>query len=223
MSSERVRRSGAQRSQNVNDDYVLSNFKRLHSNFKRHRLDRHHRPSDLRYGHRGETRLPWRCGPRESPLSRGGAYPQKQTTLFIDHLPYGVSINWIGDTFAEFGKVMDVYLSKKVRKSCKDMFGFVRFNRYEEAVEAVKNMNDFAIKGMKLCVSLAKYDRMGRAIQGKPIESDRNKHRKGGKQWIIKPAFRDHRNYADVVMGKKKPVMELVKNVKPAANLQKEG
>lgn len=85
----------------------------------------------------------------------------------------------------------------------------MRFNRHGEAVEAIRKMNGYVVKGVKLSVSMAKYDRGGVSFQNRSSEMDKNKARKGGQQWIIKPAFRDHRRYADVVMGKKQSEKEI--------------
>lgn len=56
----------------------------------------------------------------------------------------------------------------------------MRFNRHGEAVEAIRKMNGYVVKGVKLSVSMAKYDRGGVSFQNRSSEMDKNKARKGG-------------------------------------------
>lgn len=79
----------------------------------------------------------------------------------MDHLPKGISNEWLWDCFAGCGKVIDVYISKKQRPSCKDTFGFVRFDRRAEAEEAINKMDGVVVKGLKLHVTMAKYNKAG--------------------------------------------------------------
>ncbi|CAO2834640.1 unnamed protein product [Amaranthus hypochondriacus] len=154
--------------------------------------------TDSRPGHRGETRLPWGRGPREPPGLVAG---KNGTTLFIDGLPQGISKEWLWDVFAEHGGVNDIFISRKRRPANSNAFGFVRFNKSEDARVAIEKLNGRIIKGKKMAVTIAKYNRAESRGQNPRPQSKAQpvkKHR------IITPANRDSRMYVDVVRGSKR-------------------
>lgn len=165
-------------------------------------LDRHRPFLAHRGSQRGETRAHWGRGPWEQPRS--------WISLFVDHLPTGASSEWIGEIFAAFGEVVDLFISRKSRPVCKDTFGFVRFQRLSEAEAAMNKMDGVLVKGKRIRVSMAKYDKAGRSFPTTvPANANANQNANGGEsRRIMTPSFRDQRNYADVVMGKPKPVLE---------------
>lgn len=149
-----------------------------------------------RLGHRGFAHLPRRWVPREPP-SRGEN--QVVTTVFVDGLHMGMAKEWLFDKFSEVGRVRDVYVSSKVRKYSRDAFGFVRYGKKAEALLAIKKFHGVEVKGKKLSVTLAKYNKQGRLYQVDRGTRDTNTT----KQKFIKyPSFRDERRYIDVVKGK---------------------
>ncbi|CAO2841488.1 unnamed protein product [Amaranthus hypochondriacus] len=165
-----------------------------------HHQHRHRSPENTRAGHRGFSRLPWRSVPREPPLLEVGGRNGSPTTLFVDNLPHGMAREWLSDIFAEFGRVEDVYISKKVRKSKKDDFAFVRFRRWRDAEAAISKLNGLLVKGKMLTVSLAKYNRSGSTLPQMKIKQQKPDGH--AKRSIKFPALRDKRRYADVVNGK---------------------
>ena len=58
-------------------------------------------------------------------------------------------------------EVVDVFISHNRRKSNASQFGFVRFKKMEETMNAINNLNSIKVKGKVLKVSFSKYDRNG--------------------------------------------------------------
>ena len=59
------------------------------------------------------------------------------------------------------GSVIDVFISRKLRKSTRYAFGLVRFNRFQEAKNAIKNLDGYEVRGYCLRVSMAKFNKGG--------------------------------------------------------------
>ena len=137
-------------------------------------------------GNRGEPNLFWRSGPRESSRLSGGASKNVAFSLFVDCIPPGVSSTWLRTFFNRAGKVVDAFVSRKVRKARSDPFGFVRFNKLQEAMNAINMFDGCIIQGAKLRVSMAKYNKGGSTVSiHKPgVEKQNARSRK-----IINPAF----------------------------------
>ena len=56
------------------------------------------------------------------------------------------------------GNLLNVFLSHKIRKK-NNLFGFVRFGSRKEAKKVAEKLNRVAIRGFKIAVILAKYER----------------------------------------------------------------
>ena len=122
-------------------------------------------------------------------------------SLFVDGLPWEMTWGWLKEIFRREGEVFDVYVSKKTRQFNSSKFGFVRYKKLEEARRAVRNMDGAMIKGRKLKVFFAKYDKYrGRrndsamAENTKVTESDGDEEKHGAK-------IRDGISFKDVVEG----------------------
>lgn len=120
----------------------------------------------------------------------------------------------LGNLFFEMGMVVDVFISKKIRKNKSCGFGFVRYQRENEAAAAINAFNGSVFMGLKISVSMAKkYNKLGEAFaqnnacrcSGKFCSCGVSKRMaRKGNHFINIPAYRDGRRYADVVMGNKK-------------------
>ncbi|CAO2815927.1 unnamed protein product [Amaranthus hypochondriacus] len=184
------RRTTADNSHNY--DYYVGNSHQIWVQKQTTHL--HDHPTDFRAGNRGTTRLQWRRGLREPPEFNGGRQHGTPTTVFIDNLHQNMAKEWLWDVFSEYGKVEDIFISKKVRKSKRDAFGFVRYKKKHGALEAIKYLNGREVKGKKMVVSMAKYYKGGEPIKRSvAMENDIR---------IKSPAFRDGRRYVEVVKGK---------------------
>ena len=64
--------------------------------------------------------------------------------------------SWLRIIFEKEGSVDDVFISKKFRKFRNEAFDFVTFRGLQDARNAIKNLNGFAVRGMKLRVSVAR-------------------------------------------------------------------
>ena len=99
-----------------------------------------------------------------------------------------------------------MFISKKIKKFKKEAFGFVRYANRQEARNAIKHLDGFAVKGMKLKVLMARYNKEGSTMKTPKSHSN---EKASGTRVIKKPSFREHRTYFDVLSGKRK----LVSNV----------
>lgn len=169
----------------------------------------HHPSSRLNFGwvgHRGVARLPWRRGPREPPSYRLGPNLDSLITLFVDYIPRGLPPVELRKIFEKEGKVIDVFISRKSRPQKNYAFGFVRFESEAEAKRAILHVNGFEVDGMKLKIAVAKYNKVGRPFDihgARHIEARPKANRR-----IKNPSFRDNRKYSEVLLGRKKEVME---------------
>lgn len=170
--------------------------------------------SGLRVGHRGLSRLPWRRGPREPSAPHGGYSLKGPFSLFVDGIPRHLPPHKLRVIFEQVRTVVDVFISKKSRKSTKDAFGFVRFRTLDDAETAMRKIDGFSVLGKNQKVSFARYNRNGSMFENNPNICDqlRTTHRR-----IQNPSFRDSRKYRDVVMGVKQrpPPSDQVTNTIP--------
>ncbi|CAO2827764.1 unnamed protein product [Amaranthus hypochondriacus] len=200
MVSDRERK-GRKSASGIPNARTVSSISKVHKFHDHRQLQRHH--AGQRSGHRGFTHPQWECGPREPPLLDGGRNAAGfHPTLFLDHLPRGISREWVYDIFSDCGKVDDTYISKKVRMNTSDGFGFVRYRKMEDARRAVEKFNGHTIKGLKLSVSFARYDKNGRSFKSRASKLGMNNYVAGTKVGIRYPSFRDKRQYVEVVKGK---------------------
>lgn len=138
------------------------------------------------------------------------------TTLFIDGLPQGISKQWVSDIFAEHGRLEDVYLSKKRRPSNSSIFGFVRFRNENDAKKAIEKLNGRVIKGKKMSVAIAKYEREKGTAQ--PNRREEGVRTNIQSRYIRFPSNRDYRRYVDVVKGDRS-----AKNYEGPKNIENRG
>ncbi|KAH7834790.1 hypothetical protein Vadar_019745 [Vaccinium darrowii] len=66
---------------------------------------------------------------------------QEVPTIFVDNQPIQIRKIWVHNLFSRFGKVRDVFIPFKTSKISGRKFGFVRFNRLEEASLAIANVD----------------------------------------------------------------------------------
>ena len=150
-------------------------------------------------GNRGVSHPQWGRGPLEPHQSIGAK--NRTFSLFVDFIPIDTTNNALRKIFEVEGRVNDVFISRKARKFRREAFGFVRFYNRQDARNAVRNLDGFVMKGMRLSVSMAKYNKRGGSFRdlNPPSEGKTAAFRK-----INNPAFRDQRKYAEVLMGKQK-------------------
>ena len=152
---------------------------------------------------RGVPSLQWRSGLRESKQT-SVRHRISTVSLFIDNLPKGLARAWLRGLFERCGKVIDLFISTKLRPSKDVSFGFVRYGSVAEAESAINRFNGYAVRGIKLAVSMARYNRNGMPISLEVHENESPKQNtRNTNRTIASPAKRDQRLYADVVVGVK--------------------
>ncbi|KAG5539362.1 hypothetical protein RHGRI_019796 [Rhododendron griersonianum] len=70
-----------------------------------------------------------------------------------------MDVGWLRQLFTPFGRVEDVYMPSKRSSSFNTKFGFVRFKRREEAINAIEDLDGVAIRNFTIVVQFAKYSK----------------------------------------------------------------
>jgi len=85
---------------------------------------------------------------------------RQEFAAFVDNLPQQLDHYGLKGVFRKARNVSDVYiLLKKARRRRK--FGFVRFWNQGEAIRSVLLLNNSFVRGSKIHVSMAKYEKKG--------------------------------------------------------------
>ncbi|MED6160208.1 hypothetical protein PIB30_049189 [Stylosanthes scabra] len=82
-------------------------------------------------------------------------------SVFVDHLPVGVSKREIYKKFGKVGFILDVFISRKERRNGKGIFAFVRYYSLVGAEKAVKWINGLTWDGCILYATLSSDRREG--------------------------------------------------------------
>ena len=135
------------------------------------------------------------------PIEEHGRRRKSQgvnSTLFVDNLPLAMGIDWLRQIFKFEGDLKDAYLSRRHQKNNKHRFGFVRFISKEKAREVTRRMDGAVIRGFRMQVNLAKYERNVPRNNGVKNQI-RSQARRDIRPFLSQ---RDDRSYKDVLINK---------------------
>jgi len=76
--------------------------------------------------------------------------------LYVGNLPYSVTDEQLGEMFAQFGQVSSAVVIKFRDTGRSKGFGFVEFDKDEDADKAVEEMNGKDVEGRNLVVNEAR-------------------------------------------------------------------
>lgn len=76
--------------------------------------------------------------------------------IYVGNLPYGIDEDELRDIFSRFGEVSKVNLIMDKFSGQSKGFGFVEMPNNSEADEAIKALNESALKGRNIKVNQAK-------------------------------------------------------------------
>ena len=147
-------------------------------------------------GNRGAPSFQWRSGLRE-PNQISARRQNASVTLFVDNFTKGMTTATLRNHFQRCGKVVDLFISTKIRKYCNVWFGFVRYETLQEARNAIEYFNGLSVNGRELKVSMARYEKGGAPVQKSQYTTE---NKQSGTNRIMNPALRDSRKYSEVVM-----------------------
>jgi len=122
----------------------------------------------------------WRENEREGGAStqfRSNAAKQ-EFSVHITNLPAKLDRFGLKGIFRRAGTVRDAYIPQRKRDRWGRRFGFVRFQRWQEARRSVQLLDNMQIRGYKVRVTIAKYSKGERSI---PRNRETN-----GRSWIWK-------------------------------------
>lgn len=100
----------------------------------------------------------------------------KKGRVFLRNLPFkNLSEARIKELFVKFGEIVEVNIPQKETGEFRG-FGFVQFNTREEALSAIKEMNNSKVDGRRIQVSLAvaKNDYNGKSEEEQNAESQKS-------------------------------------------------
>ncbi|KAD4179777.1 hypothetical protein E3N88_28368 [Mikania micrantha] len=92
-------------------------------------------------------------------------------SFFVTNLPGGISNSTLWNAFKQYGRIMDAYVARK-KDSRGNHFGFIRFAGISKLNEVLRQLNSVTIFEAKLNVSVAKYDKQHRKMEGGSKGSD---------------------------------------------------
>ncbi|CAO2817616.1 unnamed protein product [Amaranthus hypochondriacus] len=148
-----------------------------------------------------------------SKASTGGSNPhhhlwssvwqqrKQPTSLFVDFLPFGISRTWIHGLFSGAGKLVDVYISKKQRKNNNIAFGFVRYQRREDAMAAIKLLHGSKIRKSEIKVSLARFSRDGSSFVPRNQMGPWTQSGSQNKRWVTATSGSNSKSFTDFPKG----------------------
>lgn len=94
--------------------------------------------------------------PKERPQRRGGRNNDDGRRIYVGNLDYGTSDDTLYEIFAEYGEVLScTQLTDREDPSRKRGFGFVTFQRIDDANAAVDNLDGLEVDGRQLKVNIA--------------------------------------------------------------------
>ena len=86
--------------------------------------------------------------------------------IFVGNLSQEVNESELNKLFSEHGSVSNVTIVRDSSNQMSRGFGFVEMVRKVEAKKALKNLNEFELKGQKLSVNEAKTGRVKNSAGG---------------------------------------------------------
>jgi len=95
------------------------------------------------------------------------------TSVKVDNLDYAVTLDDLREAFAEFGAIGDVYMPREHGTGRTRGFGFVRYERREDAEAAVAAMQDVEVLGRAIRCAVAERER-GERPAGRYANSNGN-------------------------------------------------
>ncbi|MED6145794.1 hypothetical protein PIB30_028554 [Stylosanthes scabra] len=154
-------------------------------------------------------------------LNKFKSLEQRTFTVFVDNLWQHTNLQWIWEVFSREGEVVDVYLSRKNRRSSPWRFAFVRYAYNNHALRAVRNLNGLKVNKVQISVSEAKY---GRANQLEQYEMPKYKENmvRENKELGLKMTKEQNgvRKFKDVLTGESTKNENQVYNWRPKKNSQ---
>ncbi|MED6225856.1 hypothetical protein PIB30_097699 [Stylosanthes scabra] len=85
----------------------------------------------------------------------------KHTHLFfIDNLPDGIQTRMLYKEFGWYGGVVDIFVSRKQRRSVYGLFAFVGFDARGGTIRAVEHLNGRVLDRKKILICMARFGRI---------------------------------------------------------------
>ncbi|XVF70808.1 hypothetical protein PTKIN_Ptkin11bG0191400 [Pterospermum kingtungense] len=150
---------------------------------------------------RGRSQISNRVSHSSNPTD----WRAKLFTVFVDRISKKVSKRFLWRFFKDYGKVVDVFIPKRVLNGNRRfVFAFVRFKQESEFNNAIAKANNRFIDGWHIKVSRENHDKK-EIRKGKMKSCDARNSCQEDREVALKD--RDGRSYRDVVIGEVEPVV----------------
>ncbi|MED6197045.1 hypothetical protein PIB30_053070 [Stylosanthes scabra] len=97
---------------------------------------------------------------------RGKWIEDETFNIFVDNLPVDMIKEWLWNVFGRSGKVVDIYISRKIRKANPLRFAFIRYKFKDEALRTIDHLDGWIVWGCRLRLTEARYRRRDRDKAG---------------------------------------------------------
>merc|ERR1719412_2428384 len=114
--------------------------------------------SSRRYRSRSRSRSRSRDRGGDYGSSRGGEANRK---LFVGRLSYDTDKRTLEDAFSKYGSITDCFIPNDRETGQSKGFGFVEFDKLEDAEEAMKALDNTDIDGRAISVEFSRPKRSG--------------------------------------------------------------
>ncbi|MED6108757.1 hypothetical protein PIB30_027167 [Stylosanthes scabra] len=89
-----------------------------------------------------------RTSTRPRDLQKGSKWNEEETfNIFADNLPEDATLEWLWKVFGKTGKVVDIYLSRKIRRANTLKFAFIRYRSREEVETTIDHLDGWLVWG----------------------------------------------------------------------------
>jgi len=109
---------------------------------------------------------------------------EQEFSVFITNIPEMLDQYGLKGIFRKAGMVSDAYIPQKKLDRSRQRYGFVRFRSWQEAKESVKMRNNTLIRGCRIRVTMAKYEKGGtRRRANRELRENRQIAHQGSRIW----------------------------------------
>ncbi|MED6124575.1 hypothetical protein PIB30_060100 [Stylosanthes scabra] len=142
----------------------------------------------------------WRGGHKAIEQGEHRRVERNTFTVFADNLPQDATYQWLWKVFSNTGKVVDIFLSRKIRKSNPLKFAFIRYRTREEMERTAEQLDGWIVWGSRVRIAEPEYRRSDKTVFGDTrIPNDKEKERTEDEP--VKTQFHN-RSYKDALLEK---------------------
>ncbi|MED6133242.1 hypothetical protein PIB30_026567 [Stylosanthes scabra] len=191
---EREKQSGDKG--NSNNQWVVVRGKKPIGHWRHGPIPARNQPWVMKQGSKPETKEKQ----RRHTWNEGNTF-----SVFADNPPQDATLQWLWKVFGSTGRVLDVYLSRKVRPKNPLKFAFIRYGTKEEAQKTIEQLDGWLVWGNKIRLTESRYRRDSSSdMRNNGVQSD-------GRRMVGR---QENGNTTEVATKKDKTYKEILLNAK---------